>query len=192
VLADPKDIPTGATSTITVTVKDATGGLLAGVPVSLSSTGAGNTITAVSAITNAKGVARFTFSSTVAEKKTITATAGGVVLSDTEVISVIQHGSTTEITGISPEPSTAGGNVTVTVKVTGEGGGVPTGTVTVFSLDVTGGCESVPLSVEGTATCEFPIADAGTYQIQASYSGDDQFEDSVDPDGEEHVVNPAP
>jgi hypothetical protein len=192
VLADPKGIPSGATSTITVKVKDGAGGLLAGVAVSLSATGTGNTITPSSGTTDANGVATFTFSSTVAGNKTITATAGGVVLSDTEVITVIRHGSTTEITGISPEPSTAGKDITVTVKVTGEGGSVPTGTVTVFSLDVIGGCESIPLSAEGTATCEFAIAAAGTYKIQATYSGDDQFEDSFDPDGEEHVVDPAP
>jgi hypothetical protein len=191
-LANPKDIVTGASSSITVTVRDGGGGLMPNVAVSLSSTGSGNTITPAAGTTDANGVATFTFSSTVAENKTISATAAGVVLNDTEVITVIQHGSGTEITDISPEPSTAGKDITVTVKVTGEGGSVPTGTVTVFSLDVIGGCESIPLSAEGTATCEFAIAAAGTYKIQATYSGDDQFEDSFDPDGEEHVVDPAP
>jgi large repetitive protein len=193
VLANPKSVPTGATSTITVTVKDASGGLLAGVAVSLSSTGTGNTITAVSSTTDAKGVATFTFSSSVAENKTITATAGGVVLSDTEVITVIQHGSTTEITGISPETSTVGEDITVTVQVTGEGGGIPTGTVAIFSFEETGGCDDAPLNGEGIATCTFPLNVVGAHTIQAAYSGDDQFADSSDPDGQAHeVVAPAP
>ncbi len=36
----------------------------------------------------------------------------------------------------------------------------------------------MPLNSEGIATCTFPASPAGTYTIEAAYSGDDQFEDS--------------
>ena len=190
VLANPGSIlvATGS-STITVTVKDAGGGPLSGVPVSLTTTGDGNTITPVSPTTDQEGKAAFTFSSTVAGKKTITAIAGGVTLTDTEVITVIMQGSVTEIT-IAPEPSTPAESFTATVRVSSQGEGIPTGTVNVFSFDVTGGCDNVSLNGEGVATCTFPASPAGTYTIQAAYSGDDQFEDSSGSKDHE-VVAPA-
>ena len=185
-LADPKSILTGASSTITVTVRDASGGPLANTSVTLTSTGTGNTITPESATTDASGVATFTFSSTVAERKTITAKAGGVTLLDTEVISVLTHASVTEITRIAPEPSTSGQVIRVTVSVTGQGGGTPTGTVAIFSTLETGGCDTAPINAAGIATCEFPLSVVDTHGINAVYSGDDQFEESAD--AQDHEV----
>ncbi|MFL5447671.1 MAG: Ig-like domain repeat protein [Gemmatimonadales bacterium] len=186
VLANPGSIlvATGS-STITVTVKDAGGGPLSSIPVSISATGDGNTITPVSPTTNQEGKATFTFSSTVAGKKTITAIAGGLTLTDTEVITVIMQGSVTDIT-IAPEPSTPAESFTATVRVSSQGAGIPTGTVNVFSFDLTGGCDNVALNGQGVATCTFPASPAGTYTIQAAYSGDDQFEESSD--SKDHVV----
>ncbi len=187
VLANPKSIGAGAgSSTITVTVKGPAGELLPGIAVTLASSGQGNTITPESGTTDQAGKAVFTFSSTVAGNKTITATAGGVILGDTEVITVFMLHSTTAITSISPEPSSSGDDITVTVKVTGEGGGVPTGTVAVFSFLETGGCDDAPLNSGGVATCTFPLTVADTHSINAVYSGDDQFEDSSD--SQDHVV----
>jgi hypothetical protein len=187
VLANPRSIlvATGS-STITVTVRDAGGGAVSGVPVSITASGAGNTITPASSTSDQEGKATFSFSSTVAGNKTITATAGGVTLNDTEVITVIMQGSSTEITSIAPEPSSPSEGFQVTVRVTGEGGGIPTGTVAVFSFQIQGGCDAAPLNSEGIATCSFPASPAGTYTIGAAYSGDDQFEDSSD--SKEHVV----
>ena len=187
VLANPKSIGAGTgSSTITVTVKGPGGELLPGISVTLASSGQGNTITPELGTTDQAGKAVFTFSSTVAGNKTITATAGGVILEDTEVITVFMLHSTTEITSISPEPSSSGDDITVTVKVTGEGGDVPTGTVAVFSFLETGGCDAAPLNSDGVATCTFPLTVADTHSINAVYSGDDQFEDSSD--SQDHVV----
>ena len=189
-LADPKSIPAGTgSSTITVTVRGAGGELLPGVEVSLASSGSGNTITPGMATTDAQGVATFTFSSTVAGDKTITATAGGVTLDDTEVITVFRRGSSTEITEVVPAGQSAPGEtIRVTVQVTGEGGGTPTGTVAVFTFEETGGCNQAPLDANGIATCEFALNDEGPHTIHATYSGDAQFEDSVDPHGQAHEV----
>jgi Big-like domain-containing protein len=185
-LADPKVIATGANSTITVTVRDADGAALAGVPVTLTASGTGNTITAVSPTTNAEGKATFTFRSTVADDKTITAKAGGVTLNDTEVITVFVRSSTTTITSIDPEPSTAGQSIRVTVTVSGQGGGTPTGTVNVSSDQETGGCTAAPLN-NGTATCDFVLSMVGQQTIRAAYSGDGQFDESTT--SAQHQVN---
>jgi len=186
VQANPSSIlvATGS-STITVTVKDAGGGPLSGVPVSIAGTGNGNTITPVSSTSDQEGKATFSFSSTVAGKKTITATAGGVALTNTEVITVIMQGSVTEVT-IAPEPSTSAESFTATVRVSSSGAGTPTGTVNVFSFALTGGCDNVPLNGDGVATCTFPASPPGTYRIEAAYSGDDQFEESSG--SADHVV----
>jgi hypothetical protein len=187
-LADPKLIPTGGTSTITVTVRGANNAPLANVSVSLSSSGSDNTITPASATTDANGVATFTFSSTNAEDKTITATANGVTLSDTEVITVFRRSSSIQITSDQNDPSIQGETITVTFAVTVDGGGTPTGTVDIFSLEEAGvGC-TVAVSA---GSCTFALGTAGLHHLQASYSGDDQFEGSLDPDGEEHTVNPV-
>jgi hypothetical protein len=181
----PDAIPAGGTSTITVRVRDASGNAVEGVLVSVSSSGTGNEITPTSAQSGDDGVATFSFRSTVAEKKTITVVAGGVTLDDQRVITVFRLGTTTEITDVQPETSTPGQQITVMFRVTGEGGGTPTGTVTIFSFLESGvGC-TVPVS---QGSCAFTLNTAGTHRLGATYSGDSQFEDSSDPDGRDHVV----
>jgi hypothetical protein len=190
-LADPRTIPTGGTSTITVTVRDASGRALAGIPVTLDITGTGNSTTTASPgsdVTNQDGDAVFTFSSTDAGDKTVTATAGGVKIKDTEVITVFRRTSTIQITSDPDDPSTSGQPITVGFTVTVEGGGTPTGTVDIFSLEE----GDVGCHVDVSAgSCTFPLNSVGLHHLQASYSGDNQFTDSLDPDGEEHTVNPA-
>jgi hypothetical protein len=176
--AAPLSIPVGGSSSITVTVKDASGNRLSGVTVTATSDGTGDSFSPTSAVTDDDGVATFSFSSTASGRKTITVVAGGVTLHDTPVITVILRPSTTTITGISPEPSTAGQSIHVTWSVTGNGG-TPTGTVTVSSsLEATGDqCTNVPVS---QGACDITLNTAGNHQISASYSGDAQFEDSGD------------
>ena len=186
----PSSIPANGTSasTITVRVRDAVNNRLSGVSVSATSSGSGNVISPASATTDEDGVARFSFRTTVAENKTITVVAGGVTLDDKRVITVSALSTTTEITGVQPEPSTSGGSITVTFQVTGAAGGTPTGTVTIFSLqegDV--GC-TVAVS---QGSCEFVLNTVTTHSLRAEYSGDPQFEDSSDPDGWNHVVDPV-
>jgi hypothetical protein len=186
----PSSVPANgtSTSTITVRVRDAGNNRLSGISVSATSSGSGNVISPASATTDEDGVARFTFRSTVAGSKTITVVAGGVTLDDRRVITVLALGTTTAITDVQPEPSTSGQSITVTFQVTGEGGGTPTGTVTIFSLqegDV--GC-TVPVS---QGSCAFALNTVTTHSLRAEYSGDPQFEDSSDPDGWDHVVIPA-
>jgi Big-like domain-containing protein len=187
-LANPKTIATAATSTVTVTVKDANGAALPNINVVPSATGNGNKFTPTSATTNQNGVAKFTFSSTVAGDKTISATAGGVGLDDTEVISVFARSSSIEITGDDNDPSAPGEPFTVTFQVTVTGPGTPTGTVTIFSLEEAGGC-TVPV---GDGQCTFAFNNPGLHQLLATYSGDSQFEGSSDDIGVGHTVEASP
>lgn len=93
VTAAPASIPVGgAMSTITVTVRDGNGNAIAGATVALDATGSGNTLTQPVGGTNAAGQATGTINSTVAETKTITATANGVALTQTATVSVVPAG----------------------------------------------------------------------------------------------------
>jgi adhesin/invasin len=93
VAVDPSTIAPGATSTITVTVRDAGGSPLGGRSVTVTATGSENTINDVpgstgTGTTGSDGVATFVFSSTTSETKTISATSGGVGLGLPQTITV--------------------------------------------------------------------------------------------------------
>ena len=192
VSASPGTINVGGSSTVTVTVRDATNNPVAGVSVTPASSGSGNTFTPASAPTGGNGVATFTFSSTVAETKTITATAGGVALTDNATVTVQKVSSTVEITDDDPDPSTVGENVLVEFTVSG-GGGTPTGSVT---ITVAGGSETCTGTLSsGSGSCTVLLTVPGTGSgnrrvITATYGGDAQF--SGDTDTENHRVDPLP
>jgi Big-like domain-containing protein len=88
VSVDPATVTVGTSSTITVTVRDASGTPLAGRVVTVDATGSGNTITGNPGTTGADGVATFTISSTTAEQKTITATSETVALGTPQTLTV--------------------------------------------------------------------------------------------------------
>jgi hypothetical protein len=180
-------------SIITVTVLDAGGTPLEGIEVTLNATGSGNTISPRSIwpwTTDDRGVARFAFSSTLPEAKTITALANGVTLEDTPVITVVKSRSFVGASSAVPEPSMSGETIVVTVSVGGELGMTPTGgTVDVYSnLEPDAGCNAAPVSSEGTATCEMTLSIVSTHLLHAAYSGDSQFEPSSSTQDLEHVV----
>ena len=203
VSVDPANITVGfpgqiflPASTITVTVVDADLTPLRGITVTLSATGSGNTVgpwpAFDSGITNASGVATFSFSSTVPEAKTITVAANGVILEHTPIITVVKSRSFVGIGNIVPEPSTAGETFQLTVGVGGERGSRPTGgTVSVSSdLEPDAGCNAVPVVYDvytTTATCEMSLSMVSTHMLTATYSGDSQFEGSSST-AVEHVV----
>jgi hypothetical protein len=193
VSASPTTISAGGgTSTVTVTVRDATSNPVAGASVTITASGSGNSISPASAPTNAAGVATFTFSSTVAEAKIITATAGGVTIEDQATITVQKVASSVEITSDEDDPSTVNEQVTVEFTVTGSGG-TPTGEVT---ITVSGGPETCNESLtSGSGSCTLTLVVPGTGPnnrrvLTASYSGDDRF--APDTDTENHRVNPLP
>lgn len=74
----PASAEAGADATVRVTVRDKNGTGLAGLAVTLTATGSDNVITPASATTGGEGIATFTFSSTVAEAKSLTARVADV------------------------------------------------------------------------------------------------------------------
>jgi protocatechuate 3,4-dioxygenase beta subunit len=89
VSANPDSIIAGsAPSTITVTVRDGFGNPVSGSTVVLTATGAGNSLIQPAGPTNSSGVATGTLGSTVAETKTISATAGGTPITQTATVTV--------------------------------------------------------------------------------------------------------
>jgi hypothetical protein len=126
----------GTTSTITVTARDQFGNPIQGVAVTLAATGTGNTVTDPLVATDLSGVATGSFSSTKAEGKAISATAGGVPITQAAAVTV------TASTAVSPSLSTvslgtssieaSSGAITTTVTVTARdqfGNPIPNATV---------------------------------------------------------------
>ena len=127
--------------------------------------------------------------STSAGAKTLTATyAGDGNFNgplDTEAHQVDKADTTTTITSDLPDPTFVDQiyTVTWTVTVNAPGAGIPTGTVTVS--DGTGSFCTVPVA---TGSCGLASTSAGAKTLTATYSGDDDFNGSLDT--EAHLVNP--
>jgi galactose oxidase-like protein/invasin-like protein/Big-like domain-containing protein len=97
VVATPTSIPTGgATSTVTVTAKDASGNPISGATVVLAQTGSMSLLTQPAGTTNASGVATGTLTSTMGETTIISATINGTAI--TQTASVAVGGQTGDIT----------------------------------------------------------------------------------------------
>jgi adhesin/invasin len=106
-------------TTITVTVRDAFGNPIPGVTVELVATGSDNTLVQPLAVTNASGVATGTFSSTTSESKTVSATAGGVALTQTAAVNVVPDAASATTSLVSTSAVTlVAGTDTATITVT--------------------------------------------------------------------------
>ena len=122
VSANPTSFTVGSgSSTITVTAKDANGNTLSGSNVVLASTGSGNTFTPASGTTNGSGVFTSTFTSSVAEGKTISANIDGTAITQTASVTVNSSGGG------------GGGTITQTLLTSG-GNGVNQSVYTTASI----------------------------------------------------------
>lgn len=106
-------------SAITVTARDAFGNLVPGLAVTLAATGSGNSLDQpAGGVTDADGVAHGTLSSTVAESKTVTATAGGVAVTQAASLTVTPAAGATLDFTVQPVGGAAGVAMTPPVEVT--------------------------------------------------------------------------
>jgi adhesin/invasin len=113
-----------------VTVLDACGGPLAGVTVALSVSGSGNSVTQPASATDAGGVATGSFSSTVAQSKTVSASANGTAVAQQATVSVTAPPVAvhfTGLTGAKTSQSKRNWQATATVTVANAGGGAVSG-----------------------------------------------------------------
>jgi len=134
----------------------------------------------------AVGSCSITFSS--AGGRTVTASyagdgnfAGSTSAGVTQTVNAA--GTTTTITGDTPDPSVAGVGFTVSFTVT-SAGGTPTGNVTVS--DGTASC----FASVAQGSCTLTSTTAGAETLTATYAGDANFAGSNSV-GEPHTVNPA-
>ena len=122
VAASPSTITasTGSSvTTVTVTVRDAFGNLAPGVSVALAASGTGNTLgQPAGGVTDGNGAAHGAMSSTVAESKTVTATAAGVVITQTASVTVNAATGAALTFTVQPSGGAAGVPMTPPVEVT--------------------------------------------------------------------------
>jgi len=168
VTASPGTIGLGASSTVTVTVRDALGNLMGGINVVPSADDPSGGFTPQQATTGANGVATFSFTATKARTYTISAKAAAVTIAQTASVQVTKIQTTTTITSDNPDPSALTQAVTVTFTVTAAAG-PPTGTVTVSD-----GQASCSASV-AVGQCQLTPISAGTRTLTATYPGTDTF-----------------
>jgi len=167
-----RDIAAGATgaqagaASITITVKDASGNLLAGVPVTVTTASAGTAVLSTSATvyTGAAGTATASVYGWTEGKKTFTATAGGVSASGT--VNYKQQ-TATEVRTISAAIS--GQIVTVTAK---DRFGNTVEGVTIYGTRTgTGffgnGASSSSAATDKTGVAEFVVNGTGTFKFAA-------------------------
>jgi hypothetical protein len=170
---------------VTVVVRDDGGHPLEHLAVTLSASGDGNTIDPATATTNQKGEAKFSFQSSAAGSKILTAVAGGVTLAQQPTVTVTQGTTRTSVTSEAPDPSAPGEAVTVGYAVTSDDG-TPSGgvTVTASSGESCGGPAPA-------GSCSLAPATPGSITITASYGGDANFAPSTG-ETSHTVAVPAP
>lgn len=158
-----------ATSTVTVTLRDASNNPVAGLTPTFSTTGTGNTQTACS-VTNASGVSTCTVKSTKAEVKTL-AIVTPVAKSDGTVTFIAGAAAiaNSTITGTSPVTANGVATSTVTVTLKDANNNAITGTTPVFSASGTGNtasaCSATDTSGVATCTLASTVAEVKTLSI---------------------------
>jgi hypothetical protein len=174
-----------ATSTITVTLKDANGNLLANKTVTLSAGGGssqicqGGTCPAYSGTTNASGVVTFTVSDAVAQSVTYTATdtTDGVTITQTATVTFAPGQISASSSTISASPTTVSANgtlySTITVTLQDSGGDAVSGATVTLSQ---GSGHSTITTVTGVTNsngqAQFTVTDTTVESVTytASYS----------------------
>lgn len=167
----------GVGSTVTVTARDANGNAVVGVTVALSATGTGNSITQPTAVTDANGSATGTVASTVAESKIITATVGGIAITQRDTITVTTGGVSAAQSTVAASPNSIVAGVetsTITVTARDASGNVIAGLPVVLASTGTGNTITQPLALtdlNGLTTGTLASTVAGSKVISVSIDG---------------------
>lgn len=164
------------TSNVTVTVKDGSGNPMAGVAVTLSATGTGNSITQPTDPTDAFGVATGTLTSTGAGAKTVTAVAGGVTLNQQPVVNVFAGPPDAAQSTVSANPTSIEqitGTSTITVTVKDQFGNPVNGSSVVLGASGTGNSfgQPSPTNASGVTTGTLSSSDLQTETVTATAGG---------------------
>ncbi len=176
VAAAPASVTAGSgTATITVTARNASGNPVSGVPVTLSATGSGNTVTQPGAVTDPNGVATGTVSSTVAGAKIVSATANGVALTATATVTITAGPPSAATSTVSASPTTisVGGSSSITTTVKDAYGNPVSGVAVTLTASGTGNTITPPGSTNasGVATGAISSTVAEDKVVSASVGG---------------------
>jgi hypothetical protein len=154
-------------STITVTAKDGFGNPLPNIAVSISATGAGNTIVQPSGPTNGQGVATGKFSSTAPGDHVVSATVGGSAAGQTTTVTVSAGPPVASASSAQVGPGTAGAATQVTISLRDAS-----------NNPVTGAADKISVSVSGANTASGPVSETGgggyTFSYTPAKTGTDQ------------------
>ncbi len=175
VTATPDQIAAGgATSTITVTARDAAGNLIVGASVTLAATGAGNALAPPSGTTNSSGVVTSSFSSTSVGPHTITAKINGVDITDNSVVTVKAGAVSPSQSSVNaaPDQIAAGASSTITATARDAGGNPVQGAAVQLATDA-GGTIGQPgaTNASGVATGTFSSTTLGPHTITGTVNG---------------------
>ena len=186
---NPSNLGQAVTMTATVTAQN--GSLPTGIVVFES-----NSVEIGSVSLNSSGVAVLIYAGLSVGTDNLTAVYQGSgtlasSTSNTVMQVVVMPGSSTTSVTSSPNPSTFGGQVTITATVSPSGPPAPTGTVSFTSNgSAISGCTALPLTSSLTAVCMTSTLAVGTDAIVATYSGDGNYSGSSGTLAQ--LVNPIP
>ncbi|HKV75517.1 MAG TPA: Ig-like domain-containing protein, partial [Gemmatimonadales bacterium] len=111
----------GSTTTVTATAKDQFGNLVPGAAIVFFSSGSGNSFVPGSGTANASGQVSVSYSSTVAESKTLSATADGLGIAQSQLVTVNPGAVSAALSSIGASPGSitaSSGSSTSTITVT--------------------------------------------------------------------------
>ncbi len=166
------------TATITVTARDQHGNPVAGRTVEIAVSGTGNSVTQPAAVTNAAGVATATFSSTVAQAKTVGATIDGNAITPTTAVTVTPGAPSASLSTIVAAPNsidTDAGSSTVTVTARDDHGNPIPGIAVFLAVTGSGNSLTQPAALtdaNGVATGSLSSTIVGQKVLTASVAGD--------------------
>jgi hypothetical protein len=178
VMASSDSITAGTEmTTVTVTANDASGNPVSGATVEVSATGTGNTISQPTQPTDVNGVATGTFSSTVAEEKTISAKVNGTAITQKATVTALPGPVSATRSSIVAAPASiapGSGSSTITVTAKDSNGNPISGAAVVLA---TTGNESAltqpaaPTNSSGAATGTLSSTAEGTATVSATIDG---------------------
>lgn len=178
VSATPSSITAGGqTSTITVTVRDANSQPISGAAVVLSATGSGNTLTAPAGPTDANGVATGTLSATMAEVKTISATANGTPITQKATVTVTPGPVSAGQSSVAAAPTLiapGSGSSTITVRALDANGNAISGATVVLAATGAGSVLTQPVTqtnASGVTTGTLSSTVEETANVSATING---------------------
>jgi adhesin/invasin len=162
-------------STITVTARDEFGNVVAGVAVSLSATGSGNTLVQPTEATNAVGVTTGRLSSTAVGSRTVSAIAGGIAIVQTATVTVGAGAPSASTSSATVPNGEAGQPTTIEILLKDAIGNPAPGRASAIDLSISGannvGARAATDEGGGRYTVAYTPRAIGTDQVTIRVSG---------------------